>query len=107
VSVSLLPIDRVAESAAVSASALRYYESRGLIAAGVRIGGRRHYAPAVLHRLSVIRTLRIIGFTLADIERLLTPAGEWRGAIAARRGQVEEQIRQLRALVAALDADLA
>lgn len=106
----LLPIDRVAKSAAVTAAALRYYESRGLIAEGVRIGGRRHYAPTILQRLSAIRMLRLIGFSLGEIERLLDEdqqsAGAWRSAIAARRQQVENQITQLRELVAALDTDL-
>jgi MerR family redox-sensitive transcriptional activator SoxR len=106
----LLSIDRVAKMAEVTASALRYYESRGLIAEGVRIGGRRHYTATILHRLSAIRTLQMIGFSLADIEKLLDgahqPSGAWRVVIAARRAEVEHQICLLRALVAALDTDL-
>ena len=106
----LLSIDRVAKMAEVTASALRYYESRGLIAEGVRIGGRRHYTSTILHRLSAIRTLQLIGFSLADIEELLdevhTPSGAWRVIVAAKRAEVEKQICLLRALVVSLDTDL-
>jgi MerR family transcriptional regulator, redox-sensitive transcriptional activator SoxR len=105
-----LSIDKVAKLAEVTVSALRYYESRGLIAEGVRIGGRRHYTATVLHRLSAIRTLRLIGFSLADIEELLDevhpPSGTWRVVIAARRAEVENQIHLLRALVVSLDTEL-
>lgn len=104
-----MSIDRVARLAQVTTSALRYYESRGLIAEGVRVGGRRHYTPSVLNRLSIIRTLQLIGFSLADIGELLDetrPADAWRTAIAARREQVRQQIRQLNDLAAALDVEL-
>jgi MerR family redox-sensitive transcriptional activator SoxR len=104
----LLPIDQVAKLAGVTASALRYYERRGLISEGVRLGGRRHYHTSVLHRLSAIRTFKLIGFSLADIDELLdirAAASAWRAIIAARRDEVQNQIVQLHRLITSQDSN--
>jgi MerR family redox-sensitive transcriptional activator SoxR len=106
----LLPIDKVAKQSGIASSALRYYERRGLIAEGVKIGGRRHYQPSVLHRLSVIKVCRMIGFSLSEIARLLDDVpgqdGSWREVALQRRAAVQEQIGQLHNLLEMLDTAL-
>jgi hypothetical protein len=44
-----MEISAVARVSGVPASALRYYESKGLIRAMARDGGRRHFAPGGQH----------------------------------------------------------
>lgn len=62
-----LTIGETARRAGVRPSALRYYESVGLLDAPRRISGRRRYDSQVLNRLSVIRLAQDAGFTIAEI----------------------------------------
>jgi MerR family transcriptional regulator, redox-sensitive transcriptional activator SoxR len=86
-----LTIGQVARRAGVSASALRYYESVGLIEAPRRRGGRRAYDDQVFDALRIVRLARDAGFTLAVIRRLLhrfeleAPASRRRHALAERK----------------------
>jgi MerR family redox-sensitive transcriptional activator SoxR len=87
-----MSIGQVAARAGLRTSALRFYESEGLIPRAPRAGGRRVYAPAILDRLSVIELAREAGFTLAETRRLIgglgrASAGErWR-RLAERKMQ--------------------
>lgn len=104
----LMAIDKVAKESGLASSALRYYERCGLIDAGIKIGGRRHYLPSILQRLSVIKVCQKIGFSLAEIGELLDSGsgqdGAWRELAMARRAEVQRQIDQLRNLLELLDA---
>jgi MerR family redox-sensitive transcriptional activator SoxR len=63
----LLPISEVARRSGVAASALRFYEERGLIRS-VRSGsGHRRFARAVLRRIAFIVFAQRIGLTLEEI----------------------------------------
>lgn len=66
----LLTIGEVARRAGIAATALRYYEQIGLIAAPVRQGGQRRYDDSVLARLDVIRLCKSAGFALEEIQVL-------------------------------------
>jgi MerR family redox-sensitive transcriptional activator SoxR len=104
---SLLPIDQVACRSGLASSALRYYERCGLIDEGRRIGGRRHYPPSVLQRLSMIRVCQTLGFSLSEIGELLDGSGDgqaWRTMSRARRAEVQSQIEQLQSLLEVLDS---
>jgi MerR family copper efflux transcriptional regulator len=50
-----VPIDEVARSLGLRASAIRYYEQRGLLSPASRQAGRRWYGPAGIRRLAIIR----------------------------------------------------
>ena len=63
----LLSIGEVAHRAGVAPSALRYYESLGLIASSRTSGDRRRYRRAVLRRVAVIRAAQRVGLSLEDI----------------------------------------
>lgn len=63
----LLSIGQVAQRAGVAPSALRYYESLGLIASTRTAGDRRRYRRAVLRRIAVIRAAQRVGLSLEDI----------------------------------------
>ncbi|AAF12058.1 MerR family transcriptional regulator [Deinococcus radiodurans R1 = ATCC 13939 = DSM 20539] len=67
-----LSIREVAERSGCPASALRYYEDAGLIAALPRLEtAARCYDPRVLDTLSVITALRGVGFGIREIRALL------------------------------------
>ncbi len=100
-----LKIGEVARQAGIPASALRYYESIGLLPPAVRSGGWRRYPPDVLERLLVIRTGRELGFTLDDLRTLLdgfptdTPAPpRWRALAARKLPVIDDLIRRATAM---------
>src|SRR4051794_18482818 len=64
---TLLPIGEVARRSGVAASALRFYEERGLIAAERAGSGHRRYARPVLRRIAFIVFAQRVGLTLEDI----------------------------------------
>ncbi|HET7555543.1 MAG TPA: MerR family DNA-binding transcriptional regulator, partial [Gaiellaceae bacterium] len=64
---SELTIGEVAQRSGVAASALRFYERRGLIAASRTDGNQRRYERAVLRRIAFIQAGRAAGITLTEI----------------------------------------
>jgi DNA-binding transcriptional MerR regulator len=80
----------------VSVKALRLYEQRGLIAPGRTGSGWRTYGPGQMERAAQIVALRALGFSLAQVERVLN--GDSHGlepALAAHQLALEGQQRQL------------
>ena len=69
-----LDITAVAKRSGVPASALRYYEEKGLIVSVGRRGLRRLFDAAVLERLALI-ALGQAGLSLDEIARMFTPNG--------------------------------
>jgi DNA-binding transcriptional MerR regulator len=82
----------------VATTALRYYDQLGLVRPAAREpGGRRHYAASAVAEVGVIRFLREVGFTLAEIHSLLA-AGEQRSRqeiINRKLAELTEQQHQL------------
>ena len=72
-----LPMGEVSRRSGFAASALRYYESQGLIDAERSAGGQRTFQRSVLRRLAFIRAASNIGLTLEEIRQELAclPAG--------------------------------
>jgi MerR family copper efflux transcriptional regulator len=61
----------------VTAKMIRHYESIGLIpVAGRTVAGYRLYGPNDLHRLTFIKRARSLGFSIKDIEVLLSLWGD-------------------------------
>ena len=65
----LLPIGEVARRAGVAPSALRFYESEGLLTSQRSAGGQRRYPRSVLRRISFVRAAQHVGLSLARIHR--------------------------------------
>jgi MerR family redox-sensitive transcriptional activator SoxR len=63
----LLTIGEVARRSGVAASALRFYEDRGLIASERAGSGHRRYPRAVLRRIAYIVYAQRVGLTLEEI----------------------------------------
>lgn len=99
-----LSIGEVAKRAGVSASAIRFYERRGLLPEPERLAGRRRYSAAAIRRLEIIAAAKRGGLTLAEIGVLLAsndaggPARKrLRTLAAAKLPQADAQIEQARA----------
>jgi MerR family redox-sensitive transcriptional activator SoxR len=68
-----LTIGEVARYAGIETSAIRYYESVGLMSPPRRINGRnRRYDVSVLKRLGLIQLLRDAGFGIREIQVLFS-----------------------------------
>ncbi len=97
-----LSASEAASRLGVSAKALRLYEQRGLLVPLRSAAGWRAYGPAEMRRAGEIAALRALGFSLAQVARVLN--GDPRGlapALAAHQAALEDRMR---ALVAAVEA---
>jgi MerR family redox-sensitive transcriptional activator SoxR len=108
--VSELRIGEVARAAGLRASAIRYYEERGLVRPAGRRGGARVYDADILDRLAVIELAKSAGFSLAEIRRLLggfsrrSGAGKrWRTLAEAKRPQLTRRMEEARRMLRLLD----
>jgi MerR family transcriptional regulator, redox-sensitive transcriptional activator SoxR len=79
-----LAIGEVARRAGIRPSALRYYESIGLLPAPKRVSGRRRYDESTVQMLRVVQLAQHAGFTVAEVQTLLhgfapdtPPAARW------------------------------
>src|SRR5690606_26891885 len=96
-----MEISAVARVSGVPASALRYYESKGLIRAMARDGGRRHFAPEVLDQLALIALGQAAGFSLDEIRAMLTPGSQPdidRTLLAAKADELDRTAKRLLAM---------
>ena len=108
----LLTVGEVAGRSGYAASALRYYEREGLLAASRTSGGQRRYERSVLRRLAFIRAARNIGLTLDEVRAALDdlPGGrtptkaDWAHLSRTWRVRLNEQIEALLALRDGLDS---
>ncbi|MDQ2716619.1 MAG: MerR family transcriptional regulator [Chloroflexota bacterium] len=66
-----LTIGEVARHAGIRASAIRYYESVGLLPLPRRVGGQRRYYAEILRRLAFIQAAQAVGFSVAEMQMLL------------------------------------
>ncbi len=93
----LLTIGEVSGVSGHSRSAIRFYESRGVLAIPDRVSGQRRYTPSVIRDLALIRTAQAAGFSLAEIRDLF---------VAGARAS--ERLRELaRARASVVDGEIA
>jgi MerR family transcriptional regulator, redox-sensitive transcriptional activator SoxR len=101
-----LAIGEVAERSGVAPSALRFYESVGLIAATRTAGNQRRYRRSTLRRIAVIQAGKAAGIPLAEIHAALailpddrTPdRADWERLSRAWREDVDRRIETLEGL---------
>lgn len=70
-SVRYMTIGEAAERCDIATSALRFYESKGLIRSVRTEGNQRRYHPAMLRRISVIKAAQNLGLSLEEISAAL------------------------------------
>jgi MerR family transcriptional regulator, redox-sensitive transcriptional activator SoxR len=101
-----LSIGEVAARSGVATSALRFYETQGLIASQRTTGNQRRYERAVLRRIALIRAGRAAGIPLERIRAALDtlPPGrtptrrDWERLSRVWRSDLDEQIALLHAV---------
>jgi len=108
----LLTIGDVAQRSGVAASALRFYEERGLITSERNSGGHRRFARPVIRRVAFIVFAQRVGLSLEEIGRELAklPADrvpgrrDWSRLSRAWTGRIDARIAELERLKAGLAA---
>lgn len=111
----MLTIGKLAAQADVTADSLRFYEREGLIAPASKSGaGYRLYEEDAVVRLRFIAHAKQCGFTLAEIQELLTVqskksacCGDVRRQVVEKKLQLEARIKAMKAMSKALDVLIA
>jgi DNA-binding transcriptional MerR regulator len=96
-----MDIAEVARRSGVPASALRFYEEKGLIASTGRHGLRRVFDAGVLERLALIAVGRSAGFSLDEMAHMFAPGGQPRidrQMLLAKAEELDRTIRKLSAM---------
>ena len=101
-----ITIGAMARRTGLAVSAIRFYESQGLIAPNRNAGGQRRYPKADIRRLSFVIIAQKLGFTLAQIRDVLarlpdarTPTeADWERIGRAFRDDLDAKIATLTTL---------
>jgi DNA-binding transcriptional MerR regulator len=100
-----MDIAEVARRSGVAASALRFYEDKGLISSVARQGLRRRFEPGVLDQLALIALGQAAGFTLDEIRSMFSPDGKPRidrRMLSAKADELDATIKRLKAMSSGL-----
>lgn len=105
-------IGKVATLAGVSPDTLRFYERERLISpASKTAAGYRLYDDGALRRVRFIKTAQHCGFSLSEIQELLkfrqadgSCCSDVRGFAIQKKLRIEQKLRTLKAMSAALDS---
>lgn len=105
-----MKIGEFARKAGVNVQTVRYYERRGLLPEPERReSGYREYSPECLDRLQFIRRAQGLGFTLSEVDELLslrtdprTGPADVKARAEAKVAEIETKIRDLRHIQHAL-----
>jgi MerR family transcriptional regulator, redox-sensitive transcriptional activator SoxR len=99
-----LTIGEVAQYAGVQTSAIRYYESVGLLPSPKRVNGHRRYDPSVLKRLGLIQLLRQANFGIRELQVLfrglnkdVPTSAQWQTLAVEKINEMDALIKQTQA----------
>jgi len=106
-----LTIGELADRSGVATSAIRFYESKGLLHSARTVGNQRRYEQATLRRVSFIKAAQRVGLTLEEISEAMamlpdnrTPTkADWTRLSKAWRERLDDQIRRIELLRERLD----
>lgn len=107
----IMTIGEVAARTGVRSSALRYYESEGILPAPKRVSGQRRYDVSILKQVGFIQTAQRAGFSIEEMKTLLdnpkvdTPYSERLQELSRRKlMEVEALIAHAQTMKAVLEA---
>jgi MerR family redox-sensitive transcriptional activator SoxR len=96
-----LTIGELARRAGIQPSAIRYYESIGLLPPTPRKSGQRRYEVDILKRLSFIKLAQHAGFKITEILTLLKgfeketpPVSRWQELAQEKLAEIDEMINR-------------
>ena len=98
-----LTIGELSARSGTAVSALRYYESLGLLTSTRTSGGQRRYARSALRRVAVVQAAQRVGLTLAEVQQAMAhlPAdrapgkAEWARLSRSWRPRLDARIAEL------------
>jgi MerR family transcriptional regulator, redox-sensitive transcriptional activator SoxR len=97
-----LSIGEVARASGIATSAMRYYESIGLIAAPARKSGQRRYDASVIKTIGFIHLAQHAGFTMLEIQTLLhgfptqtPPSARWKQLAEHKLLDIQDQLERI------------
>lgn len=107
----LIPIGELARRTGLAVSAIRFYESKGLITPFRTMGNQRRFLRSDIRRLSVVLIAQKLGLGLGEIEAALatlphgrTPTlSDWQRISRSLRGEIDARIKLLTRTRAKLD----
>ena len=100
-----LNIGAAARASGVSAKMIRHYEDLGLVPRPARTAaGYRIYGHPDVHRLRFVKRARDLGFSMAEISRLLALWGDRRRKSSAVKKLALEHVADLERRIAELEA---
>jgi MerR family transcriptional regulator, redox-sensitive transcriptional activator SoxR len=108
-----LTISEVARQAGIRTSAIRYYESVGLLPLPQRVSGQRRYHAEILRRLAFIQAAQAVGFSVAEMQMLLheldgdTPlSARWQSLAKRKLAEVDTLIHRAQSMRRMLEQGL-
>lgn len=101
-----LTIGQLAARSGIATSALRFYETKGLIDSVRNSANQRRYLPSMLRRIALIQVAQSIGFTLEDIAQELSclpmsrnpTKGEWNLFAKKWQKELDYKMTQIQSL---------
>lgn len=107
-------IGELARRAGVQPSAIRYYESAGILPLALRINGRRYYDADALLRLRAVKVARAAGFSMRETRVLFASFADqtviherWNTLAQQKLGELDAQIERAQAMKQVLRDGLA
>src|SRR6478735_12114358 len=99
-----MTIGQLAREGGIRPSAVRYYESLGLLPAPERRSGRREYTDGAVAHLAVVQFALATGFTLRETRQLVRGFASGTTAGARWRALAEVKLREIDTLIAQAEA---
>jgi MerR family transcriptional regulator, redox-sensitive transcriptional activator SoxR len=106
-------IGEVARQSGVRASAIRYYESVGILPPPRRVNGQRRYDSSVMQYMAIIQVAQQAGFTVAEIRALFhgfsaqtSPKARWKALASRKISELEALITRANNMKRILQASL-
>lgn len=106
-----LTIGEVARRAGLRPSAIRYYESAGILPQPARVNGRRRYDPDVLHLLRAVGIAKRAGLSISELRELFggreqAPSAVWEQLARRKLAEVDALIDRANEMKALLELGL-
>lgn len=90
---SYLPIGKLADRTGLAVSAIRYYETQGLLTPLRNAGGQRRFRRSDIRRLSFVMIAQKFGYTLPEIRDVLATLPQERTPTAADWARIGSEFR--------------
>jgi MerR family redox-sensitive transcriptional activator SoxR len=93
----MMTIGELARRARVQPSAVRYYESIGLLTPATRRSGQRIFEEDALERLTVITRAKQLGFSLREVKELFSgfKITRWKPLAVRKLAELEEMTARI------------